>query len=400
MEAKTQVAPAPPRRLLTYGHQSIDEDDIRTVAEILRGDWLTQGPAIELFEAALRQYFGAQHAVVCANGTAALHLVASALDWKPGDVVIVPAITFLASSNCCLYVGAEPVFVDIDPDTLTIDPARVEEKVARLTAQGRRVRAIMGVDLAGHPCDWPALQSIAKRYGATLVDDACHAIGALCHGSKLGSGVHADVTVLSFHPVKHVTTGEGGALLTDDGELAQRLRRLRSHGTVRNPDAPDWEGPWYSDMVDLGYNYRLTDFQCGLGISQLRKVEHFLARRREIANFYDQAFAGSKWFRTPTTMPWARHAYHLYVLRAQFGRGMPDRRAFFAACLSRGIQLQVHYRPVMLNSYYRTRFPYDPAEFTTSLAYYSETLSIPMYPSLERADLEYVVETLEECAAD
>jgi UDP-4-amino-4,6-dideoxy-N-acetyl-beta-L-altrosamine transaminase len=385
-------------RVLSYGRQWIEDDDRDAVLKVLKGDWLTQGPTVESFEQKLGDYFGVREAVVCANGTAALHLAAMAAGWGPGDVVIVPAVTFLASANCCAYVGAEPYFVDIDDRTLTLDPSEVETHVRRLTAAGKRVRGIVAVDLAGQPCDWPALHDISRRFDLTVVDDACHAMGATyAGGTKVGSCTNNDFTVLSFHPVKHITTGEGGAVLTNDTAAAEMLRRLRSHGMERGEDRVNaWEGPWHYDMIELGFNYRLTDLQAALGLSQLSKLDRFLARRRAAASWYDELLEGSV-FKTPTVGSRCEHAYHLYILRAGFGKnGLVSRLEFFDRCRQRGIQLQVHYRPIPLNTYYaRLGSNADVASrIPVSLRYYEEAFSIPMFAQLERADVEYVVEVL------
>jgi len=391
------------QRLLTYGRQCIDESDERAILEVLRSPWLTQGPYVERFERALIERFGAQYAVVCANGTAALHLAALALGWQPGDVIIVPAITFVASANCAVYVGAEPHFVDIDPRTLAIDPALAEKAVIELRAAGRRVRAIVGVDMAGHPADWLALRAIADRHELQLVDDACHALGASYQNGarRIGDGVDADVTILSFHPVKHITTGEGGAILTNDPRLADRLALLRSHGIRRGAtQVESWEGPWHLDMTELGLNYRLSDLQCALGLSQLAKLDNFLARRRAIVAEYAAAFAGDPTFSLPSTAPGTNPAWHLHVLRARFSQPH-GRRRFFAACLERGIQLQVHYRPVPRNTFYRKRLPADVmSRLPHSDRYYDECFSIPMYPQLTSEDIAHVVRTLRDVYAD
>ena len=370
----------------------------RPSLEVLEGDWLTQGPLVERFEAALGARFGARHVVACSNGTAALHLAALALGWAPGDVVLVPAITFLASANCCAYVGAEPCFVDVDPETITIDVRAAEAQIDRHRSAGRRVRALVAVDMGGHPADWVALRALADRHGLQLVDDACHAMGATYDGGvRIGAGTHADVTLLSFHPVKHITTGEGGAVLTNDDAVAARARLLRSHGIVRGADeVPDWEGPWHGDMVALGFNYRLTDMQCALGLSQLAKLDAFVERRRALAARYTARFEGTA-VRTPVERPGTRHAYHLYLARASFDR--VSRREFFERCRERGILLQVHYRPVPLNTYYQVRPEHAGVRdrIPVSLAYYDETFSLPMYPGLEDVDVDRVVDTVLEC---
>lgn len=390
-------------RVISYGRQSISDEDCQAVLDVLRGEWLTQGPAVETFERGLVEALGATHAVSCANGTAALHLAALTLGWQPGDVVLVPAITFLASANCAAYVGAEPFFVDVDDETLTIDPAKVERHVQELTRQGRRVRAIVGVDMAGHPCDWRALRAIADTHHLDLVDDACHAIGGRhADGTRIGSCRYADITTLSFHPVKHITTAEGGAVLTNRVDHADILRRLRSHGMVRGADlVPDWEGPWHYDMNALGYNYRLTDLQAALGTSQLRRLDAFVARRREIADRYRQRLSGHPLLRCPLERPGVVHAYHLFVARLDFSATPWTRREFFQRCLDRGVALQVHYRPVYMNSFYRDRPINVGAESWTPVArrYYDETFSMPMYPDLTDADVDRAADVVVEALA-
>jgi len=382
---------APPRTL-TYGHQSISDADCQAVVDVLRGDWLTQGPTVAAFEAEIEAAFDVPYAVSCANGTAALHLVALALGWGPGDLVLVPAITFLATANCAAYVGAEPFFVDIDDRSLTLDPKEVERHVVALRAQGRRVRAIIGVDMAGHPCDWPALRAIADTYGLNLVDDASHAAGAVgADGERVGSGRHADLTTLSFHPVKHITTAEGGAVLTRDPKLAEALRRLRSHGMVRGADeVAGWEGPWHSDMIELGYNYRLSDLQAALGVSQIRRLPQFVTRRRAIAERYRERLAGVPGVRCAEELPGVIHAYHLFIARLDFAAANRSRLQVFEGCLQRGVRLQVHYRPVFMNSFYRDREINRGAEAWTpvSCAYYQETVSLPMFPDLTDDDVD------------
>jgi perosamine synthetase len=381
--------------VLSYGKQTLDETDRRAVLQILEGDWLTQGPTVERFEDALCGYFGTARGVACSSGTAALHLAAQAMGWGRDDVILVPAMTFLATANCCVSVGAEPFFVDIDEDTLTIDPNEVERRVKELRAKGKRVRGVVGVDMAGHPCDWVALRALADRYDLDLLDDACHAMGGTyAGGTKVGSCEHADATTLSFHPVKHITSGEGGAVLTNDPSLADRVGMLRNHGVVRGEGVvPDWEGPWHSDMVELGFNYRLTDLQCALGLAQLPRLDGFVQRRREIAAMYGHLFAPFDSIRCPTERPGTTHAYHLYMVRIPFADSGTSRREVFSRCLSGGIQLQVHYRPVIDNSFYATReyTSYARDALPATRRFYEQAVSLPMYPLLRDEDLERVV---------
>jgi perosamine synthetase len=365
---------------------------------VLSSDWLTQGPLSAQFESAICATTGARHAIACSSGTTALHLAALCLGWGPGDVVLVPAITFLATANCCVYVGAEPFFVDVDPVTCTIDVDEVERHVKALRAAGRRVRGVIGVDMAGHPCDWQALRTLGDRYELDLVDDASHALGAaFADGVRIGSGGYADITTLSFHPVKHITTGEGGAVLTDDAAVAERARRMRSHGVLRGEDeVADWEGPWHYDMVDLGYNYRLTDIQCALGLSQLHKLDEFLTKRRWAADRYRALFSGAPALNCPVERPGVEHAYHLFVLRVQFDLLGVSRRELFEHCRARGVMLQVHYRPLVSNSFYRELAIRQGADrhLPSSFAYYEEAVSLPLFPQLTGADLTRVAETL------
>jgi UDP-4-amino-4,6-dideoxy-N-acetyl-beta-L-altrosamine transaminase len=375
---------------IPYGRQWIGAEEIRAATRVLRSDFLTQGPLIEKFEAMLAKKVGAKYAVAVANGTAALHLAALALGLKPGDEVITTPMSFLATSNAILYTGAKPVFVDIDPDTQCIDPLQVEKKITRHT------KAIFVTDFAGHPAELKALYAIAKKYRLKVVEDAAHALGAVYRGSKVGSCRFADMTIFSFHPVKHITTGEGGAVLTNDRGLWKRLCSLRTHGVVRDPE--HWrmadEGPWYYEMQYLGFNYRLTEIQAALGTEQLKKLNRFVARRRAIARQYRKAFSGLEGVLTPVEQPNSRHAYHLFVIRL-CGILEDRRKEFFEKLQSLGIAVQVHYMPIPAHPYYAA-MGYRADDYPNAQAYYRSALSLPMFPRLTDKKVKFVIKTIKD----
>jgi len=374
-------SPAPVRsKLLPYGRQTIDDDDIAAVVEVLRSDWLTTGPKVEEFERALAAFTGTQHAVAVSNGTAALHAVAAALEIGPGDEVIVPAITFVATANCVVYQGGTPVFADVDHATLLIDPADVERKITA------RTKAIIAVDYAGQPCDYAALRSIAQRHGLHLVADACHALGGSADGQPVGS--LADLSTFSLHPVKPITCGEGGAITTNDEALASRMRVFRSHGITSDFRQREKQGSWAYEMVSLGFNYRLSDIQCALAASQLRKLPAWIARRQEIARRYDEAFAGHPSFGPLATRAGVSHGYHLYVIRLREG---VDRSATFRALRAEGIGVNVHYAPVHLHPFYREKFGAKPGLCPVAEQVASEILTLPVFPNMTQADVEDVI---------
>ena len=366
---------------IPYGRQTIDETDIEAVADVLRSDYLTTGPKVSEFEEVVAGYCGAGQAVAVSSGTAALHCCMHALGIKEGDEVIVPPITFVATSNSVLYQGGTPVFADVDSETLLLDPQSV---AARVTS---RTKAIVGVDYAGQPCDWDALRSIADAKGLFLVADACHALGAEYKGRKVGT--LADMTVFSFHPVKHVTTGEGGMIVTNDAGLADRVRAFRGHGITSDARSRENAGAWYYEMAGLGFNYRLTDIQCALGISQIGKLDGFLARRREIAAVYGAAFAGTG-VRPIAIRDDCLHAYHLYVVK------VPERDQVFSAMREAGIGVNVHYIPVHFQPYYREKFGTCEGLCPASEQAYGQILSLPMFPGMTDEDIDFVVaQTLE-----
>jgi perosamine synthetase len=371
---------------LPYGHQSIEEEDIDAVVEVLRSDWITTGPKVEEFEGAFADFVGAREAVAVSNGTAALHVAMYALGIGPGDEVIVPAMTFAASANCVVFQGATPVFADVDPETLLLDPVQAEIKISR------RTKAIISVDYAGQPCDYDALRSIASQYGLALVDDACHAIGGSYRGRAVGS--LADLSTFSFHPVKHLTTGEGGMVTTDNSEFAQRMRRFRNHGITTDHHQREHLGSWAYEMVDLGYNYRLSDIQCALGASQLRRVRQRVARRREIARCYGNAFAELTGLIPLGAAPGVSHAYHLYIVQLNLERLSCDRRKIFAALRAEGIGVNVHYMPVHLHPFYRERFHTRPGLCPVAEAAYQRILSLPIFPAMTQEDINDVIKAV------
>lgn len=372
---------------LPYARQTIEDDDIESVCAALRSDWLTTGPAVERFERAAGDFVGAPHAVAVSSGTAALHTAMAALGVGPGDEVVVPAMTFVATANAALMVGATPVFADVDPHTLLVDPASVERAI------GPRTRAIVGVDYAGQPCDWAALRRIANDHGLALVDDACHALGARSRdGQRVGS--LADVTVFSFHPVKHVTTAEGGMVVTADAALAQRARMFRNHGISSDHRKRAELGTWRYEMEELGVNYRLNDLQCALGVTQLAKLPAWLERRRAVARAYDAALAHVGGVRPLAVEAGVEHAWHLYVVQLTGASSARTRAVVWAALRAAGIGANVHYLPVHLHAYYRRRFGTHAGMCPAAEAAYERILSLPMFSSMTDEDVARVVAVL------
>lgn len=378
--------PGPLREtLLPYGRQWLDEADKAAVMRVLDGDFITQGPAIEAFERKVAEYAGTRYAVAFCNGTAALHAACFAAGIGPGDEVITSPITFLASSNCVLYMGGKPVFADIRPDTYNIDPEKVEAAITE------RTKAIIPVDFTGQPAEMDRLKAIADKHGLVIIEDAAHSLGATWDGRKVGT--LADMTMFSFHPVKPVTTGEGGMIVTDNEDCYRKLLRFRNHGMTRDrAELLADDGPWYYEMHDLGYNYRMTDIQAALGASQMEKLDRFMARRREIAQSYNEAFADLPNVTVPVQHPKAASSWHLYVLRWKVGDGV-DRRAIFEALRAENIGVNVHYIPVYRQPYYRS-LGYHAQGCPEAERFYESALSLPIFPRMSEKDIQDVIQAV------
>jgi UDP-4-amino-4,6-dideoxy-N-acetyl-beta-L-altrosamine transaminase len=379
---------------IPYGRQSIGEDDVRAVAEVLRSDFLTQGPAVPAFESAVAAYCGAAHAVAVSSATSALHLACLALGVGPGDSVWTSPITFVASANCARYCGAEVDFVDVDPVTWNLSVAALAERLERAARSGKLPKVVIPVHLGGAPCDMPAIADLARRYGFRVIEDASHAIGARCRGEPVGGCAHSDVSVFSFHPVKIITTGEGGMAVTNDPALARRMALLRSHGVTRDPaemtEPP--HGGWYYQQVALGFNYRMTDIQAALGRSQLAHLDEWIEARNRLADRYDRALAELPLV-TPTRPEGGRSAFHLYVVLVKGGASM--RRQVYDHLREHGVGVNVHYIPVHLQPDYR-RLGFEPGAFPEAERYYERALSLPMFPALTGAQQRRVMDLLAE----
>jgi UDP-4-amino-4,6-dideoxy-N-acetyl-beta-L-altrosamine transaminase len=379
--------------LLPYGHQAIDEDDIEAVVKILQSEWITTGPTVREFEEAFAAYVGARHAVSFSSGTAALHGTAFAAGLGPGTEAITTPMTFCATVNCIVYQGGTPIFADVCNDTMNIDPDEVVHYITRNT------KAILPVDFAGHPADLDAMLQIADRHNLVVIEDASHALGAEYKRRRVGSISH--MTVFSFHPVKHVTTGEGGMVTTDDSELATRLQLFRNHGIDNDARKRQTAGHWYYEMVALGYNYRLTDIASALGLTQLRKLDGNLSRRRRIARRYHDAFAGLPGIMPPVEYPDVRSAWHLYPIRLHLPALRFTRAEVFFALRAENIGVNVHYIPVHYHPYYRERFGYKEGEYLRAEACYESLISLPMFHGMTDEDVQdviaAVVKVMEHC---
>ena len=373
--------------MLPYSKQTIERDDIEAVTEALSSDWLTTGPKVDEFESAFALATSSIHAVALSSGTAALHAAMHAAGVGPGDEVIVPAMTFVATANAALYLGAKPVFADVDPETLLVDPADVKAKVTSKT------RAIVGVDYGGQPCDYGALQQICQQHGLVLIADACHSLGGSRDGQLVGS--LADFTCFSLHPIKQITAGEGGIVTTDNDAAAVAIREFRNHGITSDFRQRNSEVTHQYAMHSLGYNYRLTDLQCALGLSQLKKLRRFTRRRNDVARFYRSLLHGNAAVSPLVQNDSVHHAYHLFVVRWNVAATGVTRDKAFRLFREKGVGVNVHYQPVYQHPYYRNRFGDQDGCCPVAESVYQQVLSLPLFVKITEADVRYVVETLE-----
>lgn len=384
------------KQVIPYGRQDITQSDINEIVAVLQSDYLTQGPQVPRFEQLVAQHVGACHALAVNSATSALHIACMALGLGPGDWLWTTPITFVASSNCALYCGAQVDFVDIDPRTYNLCPLALERKLQQAEQQGTLPKVLVPVHLCGQPCDMAAIHALSNEYGFKIIEDASHAIGGRYQGQFIGNGQFSDITVFSFHPVKIITTAEGGMALTNSEELANKMALLRSHGITRDPahmtHEPD--GPWYYQQIELGYNYRMTELQAALGVSQLTRLDDYVARRHVLAKRYDTLLA-----HLPLILPWQHpdsySGLHLYVVRLQLNKLTMSHRQVFEALREQGIGVNLHYIPVHMQPYYQ-RMGFKPGDFPEAQNYYAQAISLPMYQTLSEAQQDRVVAVLEQ----
>jgi len=368
---------------LPYGHHWIDDKDIASVVEILKSNWITQGPRVDEFERGVAEYCGAKYAVAVSSGTAALHAACAVAGISQGDEAITTTITFVATANAVVYCGGKPVFADISEDTLNINPEEIRKRLSP------RTKALLPVDFTGQPADLDEIMAIAKERGLVVIEDASHALGAEYKERKIGS--LSDMTIFSFHPVKHITTGEGGMILTNNKEFYEKLKIFRHHGIVK--DNLD-NGPWHYQIYNPGHNFRITDFQCALGISQLKKLEFFIQRRREIAAKYNDAFSKMEGIIIPFEEDFIKAVYHIYVIQLRTEKLKVGRKEIFEALRAENIGVNVHYMPLHLHPYYQRQFGYKKGDYPKAERYYERAITLPIFPKMNDEDVKDVIEAI------
>jgi UDP-4-amino-4,6-dideoxy-N-acetyl-beta-L-altrosamine transaminase len=374
-------------KIINYGRQTIDNSDIKSVVKTLKSNYLTQGPKVLEFEKAINKKFGSRYSVAVSNGTAALFIATRALGWKKKDVIITTPITFLATANCIENLGAKTDFVDINEKDFTIDPKKLEKKLKK----NKKIKGVIAVDYAGHPSDWKSLRKLADKYKFTLINDNCHAIGAKYNNNLKYAIKYADIVTHSYHPVKTITTGEGGAILCKDKKIYEKIVRPRSHSIIRNKSNIK---PWHYDVHEVGFNYRMSDIQCALGLSQLKKLSQFVKKRRLIANYYKKLLKDDKRFILPSENKNIFHSYHLFPLQIDFNKTKINKSILFKEMKKRGINLQVHYIPIYRQPFYRKKYNFKKEKFKNSERFFKRVLSLPIYPSLTFKDANKVIKTI------
>lgn len=370
--------------MINYGKQTIDASDIKTVTKILKSNFLTQGPTVDLFQNKIKNFFGSKYCTVVSNGTAGLYLAGKALNWKKGDKIITSPITFIASANAIVLSGAQPVLVDIDAKTYNLDPNKVEDQIKKTK---KNIKAVIGVDYAGYPCDWESLRYLSKKYNFKLINDNCHALGAKLKKNRKYASNYADIVIQSYHPVKNFTTGEGGALLTNDFSLNKKFLDLRNHSMIKKKSYLPWEYKVYQP----GLNFRLTDIQCALGISQIAKLSNFTKKRNIIAKIYSSYFKKNNNLEVPTVDKDYYHAFHLYPLLIDFKKIKINKSFFFNSMMSKGIKLQVHYIPLHYQPLYRKLCSMKKGDLPISEDFYSKQVSLPIYPTLSLTNIKKII---------
>lgn len=380
--------------MINYGRQFIDNKDIKSVVNVLKSDWLTQGPYVKKFEESIKTTLGANYTCVVNNGTAALHLACLSLDLKKGDFVLTTPTTFLASANAILYVGAIPVFIDINPKNYCVDIYKMEKKLIEFKKKRKKIKAAIVTDYAGQPCDWKKIKELSKKYNFYTINDNCHSLGSRYKNDSKYAVKFADIVTHSFHPVKVITTGEGGSLSTNNKKIFDKVNLLRTHGVNRNKFLKRKFGNWYYEMQELGYNFRLSDINAALGLSQLKKLNKFVKKRKYIANFYNKKFQSKSAFTIPHIESYSEHSFHIYPLKINFKNLKICKKVFFQKLLKNKINLQVHYIPIHLQKYYRKKFGYKIGDYPNSEKYYADTVSLPIYYQLKKKQLEIIVKKI------